>query len=147
MLGNIQVWRHQEVPATGLGKYDTWWCQCWVGVGGQAKYDMMMVFCGNALHRQHSHQALDPRLHITDKLVWLSKFTTSDQLTKTVIEAALLYISFANTDWRDIWWHGTIMTPTQTAWAWACGKSMMLIDEGQCLHYLATVFSWFHGVI
>ena len=29
------------------------------GVGGQAKYDMMMVFCGNALHRQHSHQALD----------------------------------------------------------------------------------------
>ena len=66
------------------------------GVGGQAKYDMMMVFCGNALHRQNSHQAPDPRLHITDKLIWPSKFTTSDQLTKTVIEAALLYISFAN---------------------------------------------------
>ena len=33
------------------------------GVGGQAKYDMMMVFCGNALHRQHNHQALDLRLH------------------------------------------------------------------------------------
>ena len=23
MSGNIQVWRHQEVPATSLGKYDT----------------------------------------------------------------------------------------------------------------------------
>ena len=23
LLGNIQVWRHQEVPATSLGKYDT----------------------------------------------------------------------------------------------------------------------------
>ena len=29
----------------------------------------------------------------------------------------------------------------------ACGKSMMLADVGQCLRYLATVFSWFHGVI
>ena len=45
------------------------------GVGGQAKYDMMMVFCGNALHCQHSHQALDLRLHITDKLIWLSKLS------------------------------------------------------------------------
>ena len=45
------------------------------GVGGQAKYDMMMVFCGNALHRQHNHQALDLRLHITDKLIWLGKLS------------------------------------------------------------------------
>ena len=28
-LGNIQVLCHQEVLPTGLGKYDTWWCQCW----------------------------------------------------------------------------------------------------------------------
>ena len=24
------------------------------GVGGQAKYDMMMVFCGNALQKHHN---------------------------------------------------------------------------------------------
>ena len=37
VLGNVQVWRHQEVPPTGLGKYDTWWCQCWDRGGWSSK--------------------------------------------------------------------------------------------------------------
>ena len=37
LLGNIQVWRHQEVPATSLGKYDTWWRQCWDRGGWSSK--------------------------------------------------------------------------------------------------------------
>ena len=38
LLGNVQVLHNQEVPATGLGKYDA---SVATGVGGQAKYDMM----------------------------------------------------------------------------------------------------------
>ena len=37
-LGNIQVLRNQEVPPTGLGKYDA---SVETVVGGQAKYDMI----------------------------------------------------------------------------------------------------------
>ena len=50
MKGIIQVLRHQEMPPTGLRKYDGVMIPLFrhTGVGGEAKYNVMMVFCGNA---------------------------------------------------------------------------------------------------
>ena len=51
-LGNIQVLRNQEVPLVWENMtHDD--ASVETGVGGQAKYDVMMVFCGNALQQHH----------------------------------------------------------------------------------------------
>ena len=47
--------RSGPTPGPGLGKYDGVMSDANVatGVGGQSKYYMMMVFCGNAIQKHH----------------------------------------------------------------------------------------------
>ena len=51
------------------------------GVGGQAKYDMMMVFCGNALQKHHKTLKISTRrypdcyiLHILNRYIKYKKY-------------------------------------------------------------------------
>ena len=66
-LGNVQVWRHQEVPPTGLGKYDTWWCQCWDRGGWSSK-----IWCDDGILWQCFTSTSWNSQNIFKQVFWLS---------------------------------------------------------------------------
>ena len=80
-LGNIQVWRHQEVPATGMGKYDTWWCQCWDRGGWSSKIWHDDGILWQCLQKHHKTLKISTRrypdcyiLHILNRYIKYKKY-------------------------------------------------------------------------